>query len=302
MTVNINTEPAMRFPRLHAILMVAVPGPAVAAVAPCELPGNARWYLHADLVEMRGSEVGRQLYGWLDKELFADLRNDLGVDLGAETDRVTVFSQGDDDAVLAIRGRFSDQTREKVLALAKREARVDEHEADGSRYYQLGQMDDADFDGYFTFAIDGLLLFTSEAATMEKLLADGGRVEERAAADGTLFVLTADRMMQGGIRPQAGTGGSWESRILEHTREATFFVADRDGLAAIEAKIVASDPGMALAVGGIVGGLIGLQAVAAEEEPALAELLSKTKVTVNEGTVGISALVEPELMNRLLAR
>ena len=295
----------MRFPRLLAILILtvlAVPALGVAAVMPDELPANTRWYLHADLVEMRGSEVGRKLYGWLDKELFADLRNDLGVDLGAETDRVTVFSQGEDNAVLAIRGRFSDQTREKVLALAQREAQVDEHEADGSRYYQLGQMDDADFDGYFTFAIDGLLLFTSEAATMEKLLADGGRVEERAAADGTLFVLTADRMMQGGIRPQAGTGGSWESRILEHTREATFFVADRDGLATIEAKIVASDPGMALAVGGIVGGLIGLQAVAAEEEPALAELLSKTKVTVNEGTVGISALVEPELMNRLLAR
>ena len=295
----------MRFPRLLAILVLSVfsvPALGVAAVMPDELPANTRWYLHADLVEMRGSEVGRKLYGWLDKELFADLRNDLGVDLGAETDRVTVFSQGEDNAVLAIRGRFSDQTREKVLALAQREAQVDEHEADGSRYYQLGQMDDADFDGYFTFAIDGLLLFTSEAATMEKLLADGGRVEERAAADGTLFVLTADRMMQGGIRPQAGTGGSWESRILEHTREATFFVADRDGLAAIEAKIVASDPGMALAVGGIVGGLIGLQAVAAEEEPALAELLSKTKVTVNEGTVGISALVEPELMTRLLAR
>jgi len=295
----------MRFPRLLAILILtvlAVPALGVAAVMPDELPATTRWYLHADLVEMRDSEVGRKLYGWLDKELFADLRNDLGVDLGAETDRVTVFSQGEDNAVLAIRGRFSDQTRDKVLALAQREAQVDEHEADGSRYYQLGQMDEADFDGYFTFAIDGLLLFTSEAATMEKLLADGGRVEERAAADGTLFVLTADRMMQGGIRPQAGTGGSWESRILEHTREATFFVADRDGLAAIEAKIVASDPGMALAVGGIVGGLIGLQAVAAEEEPALAELLSKTKVTVNEGTVGISALVEPELMNRLLAR
>src|SRR6056297_335553 len=199
----------MRFPKLHVILMVAIlaaPALAVAAVTPGELPGNTRWYLHADLVQMRGSEVGRQLYGWLDKELFAELRNDLGIDLGAETDRVTVFSQGDDDAVLAIRGRFSDQTREKVLALAKREARVDEHEADGSRYYQLGQMDDADFDGYFTFAVDGLLLFTSEAATMENLLADGGRVQERETADGTLFVLTADRnLMEGGIRPQAGT-------------------------------------------------------------------------------------------------
>jgi hypothetical protein len=64
---------------------------------------------------------------------------------------------------------------------------------------------------------------------------------------------------------------------------------------------VATDPRMALAVSGIVGGLIGLQALAAEEEPALAELLGKTRVTVNEGTVGISALVEPELLVQLLA-
>lgn len=293
----------MRFTTLLATLALILPGLAGAGIGPDELPGNTRWYLHADLAEMRRSEVGQQLYGWMEKELFANLRNDLGVDLGAETDRVTLFSQGEEDAVLAIRGRYSDETRARVLALAKREATVDEHDADGSTYYQLGQMADADFDGYFTFSIDGLLLFTSEAATMEALLASGGRLEERTADAGTLLVLTADRqLIQAGGRPGAGGGDSWESRILEHTRQAAIVVADRDGAAAIEARLVASDPGMALAVGGIVGGLIGLRAMATEQEPALAALLSNTNVSVNEGTVGISALVEPELMAQLLAR
>lgn len=295
----------MRLHRLFApisLIVLVLPGLAVASVTPDELPASTRWYLHADLAEMRDSEVGRELYRWLDDEIFGDLRNDLGVDLGAETDRVTLFSQGDDDAVLAIRGRFSDKTREKVLALAQREAQVDEHESDGAVYYQLGQMDDVEFDGYFTFAVDGLLLFTSEAATMERLLANGGRVEEREAADGTLLILTADRdLMQAGLRQGAGEERSWDSRILDHTREAAFLVADRDGLASLEGRIVATDPRMALAVSGIVGGLIGLQALAAEEEPALAELLGNTRVTVNEGTVGISALVEPEVLVQLLA-
>lgn len=293
----------MRLPRLLVLIVFLLPGLTLAGVTPDELPASTRWYLHADLAEMRESEVGRELYRWLDDEFFRDLRNDLGVDLGAETDRVTLFSQGEDDAVLAIRGRFSDKTREKVLALAQREAQVDELESDGAAYYRLGEMDDADFDGYFTFAVDGLLLFASEAATMEKLLANGGRVEEREAADGTLLILTADRdLVQAGLGQGAGAEGSWDSRILDHTREAAFLVADRDGLASLEGRIVATDPRMALAVSGIVGGLIGLQALAAEEEPALAELLGKTRVTVNEGTVGISALVEPELLVQLLAK
>jgi len=283
------------------LLLVALPGIVFAGITAAELPASTRWYLHADLAEMRSSEVGRQLYGWLEDEFFDDLRNDLGIDLGGETDRVTLFSEGDEDAVLAVRGRFSEETREKVLTLARREAEVEELRADDVTYYRLGGLDDAEFDGYFSFAVDGLLLFTSEAATMERLLGDGGRIEERRNEAGTLLVLTADRdLMQAGIRADGKDDGSWESSVLKHTREAAFVIADQDGLAAIDARIVANDPAMAMAVGGIVGGLIGLQAMAAEEEPALAELLSKTDVTVREGTVGISALVEPALLVRLL--
>lgn len=285
-----------------ALLLLALPALAYAGLAPGELPAGTRWYLHADLAGMRDSEVGRELYGWLDREFFSDLRNDLGVDLGAETDRVTLYSRGEDDAVLAVCGRHSDATRRKVLALAELEAGVEELGAGARRYYRLGATDDAEFDGYFSFAVDGLMLFTSEAATMEDLLAAGGRVQQRPTADDTLLILTAERdLMQAGIRADATAGGSWESQVLKHTREAAFVIADRDGLAAIEVRVVATDPAMAASLGGIVGGLIGLQAMAAGERPALAELLGKTKVSVDEGILAVSALVEPELMVRLLS-
>lgn len=292
----------MRPLRLFVVLVFLSPGITLAGIGPGELPESTRWYLHADLVEMRDSKVGRELYGWLDKEFFSDLREDLGIDIGPETDRVTLYSQGEEDAVLAVRGRFSAATREGVLTLAEREARVDEREADGKTYYQLGETGDGEFDGYFSFAVDGLLLFTSEAVTMETLLANGGDIEERRTAVGTLLILTADRdLMQAGIRSDAPGSDSWESRLLKHTREAAFVVADRDGLAEIEARVVAIDPAMAASLGGIVGGLIGLQAMAADEQPAIAELLSKTKVTVSDGILAVTALVEPELILRLLS-
>ncbi|MEJ2604641.1 MAG: hypothetical protein P8172_15395 [Gammaproteobacteria bacterium] len=285
-----------------ALLLVLLPGLTFAGIAPAELPANTRWYLHADLVEMRDSEVGRKLYGWLEKEVFSELREGLDLDLDKEIDRITLFSQGEEDAVLAIRGRFSEETRDKILALAERKTRVDEQEADGRTYYRFREVDDTDLDGYFSFAVDGLLLLTSNTSAMERLLANGGRIEQREAAGGTLLVLTADRdLMQAGIRADAPQGDSWESQILKHTREAALLIADRDGLAAIEAKVVADDPAMAVSLAGIVGGLIGLQAMAAEEESAIAELLGKTKVTVNEGILAVTALVEPELIARLIS-
>ncbi len=283
-----------------ALLLVALPGLSYAGIAPDELPASTRWYLHADLAEMRDSEVGRKVYDWLEKEIFEDLRDDLGLDLGKETDRVTVFSQGEEDAVVAVRGRFSDKTRDTILAYATAETALEEKMTEGRAYYQLGEMEDADIDGYFSFAVDGLLLFTSRAGTMERLLANGGRVEERETADGTLLVLTADRdLMQAGIRADTPEDDSWESQILKHTREAAFLVADRDGLAAVEARVVADDPAMATSLAAIVGGLIGLQAMAASEQPAIAELLGKTKVTVENGVLAVTALVEPELIMRL---
>jgi hypothetical protein len=295
-------EPSMHMIHRFSLLLVLLPGLLFAGIAPAELPASTRWYLHADLVEMRESEVGRKLYGWLEKEVFSELREGLDLDLDKEIDRITLFSQGEEDAVLAIRGRFSKSTREKILALAERKARVDEKEADGRTYYRFREIDDVELDGYFSFAVDGLLLLTSDTAAMERLLANGGRVAEREAAGGTLLVLTADRdLMQAGLRADAAKGDSWESQILKHTREAALLIADRDGLAAIEARVVADDPAMAVSLAGIVGGLIGLQAMAAEEKPAIAELLGKTKVTVNEGILAVTALVEPELIARLVS-
>ena len=61
----------------------------------------------------------------------------------------------------------------------------------------------------------------------------------------------------------------WESNIVRNTEQAALLMADESGQLAIEAQLVSTDPKMAEAIGGIVNGLIALQAFNSELGPEL---------------------------------
>ena len=69
---------------------------------------------------------------------------------------------------------------------------------------------------------------------------------------------------------------------------------------AIEAQLVSSDPKMASAIGGIVNGLISLQAFNSELEPELQDLIRNTRVEVNENTLSISTVIDPDIVVTVL--
>ena len=69
------------------LVTVVLTVPALAGAAVETIPGASSWYFHADLDEMRNSDAGKHLYSWLDREVFADVRKDAGIDLGNEADR-----------------------------------------------------------------------------------------------------------------------------------------------------------------------------------------------------------------------
>ena len=62
---------------------------------------------------------------------------------------------------------------------------------------------------------------------------------------------------------------------------------------AIEAQLVSRDPKMAEAIGGIVNGLIGLQALNGDLEPELQNLIRNTKVNVQDNILSISTVLDP---------
>lgn len=88
---------------------------------------------------------------------------------------------------------------------------------------------------------------------------------------------------------------------MKNTREAALLMADEDGQIAIEAQLVSNDPKMAEAIGGIVNGLIGLQAFNSELGPEIQGLIRNTKVEVLENVLSINTVIDPDLMVSILA-
>ena len=67
----------MRLARYVLVLFyIALPATLFAELERGDLPA-ARWYAHIDLVEMRASDAGRELYDWLDEEVFEKLRDEI---------------------------------------------------------------------------------------------------------------------------------------------------------------------------------------------------------------------------------
>ena len=101
-----------------ALMPVAV----IAGLNDGELPAS-RWYAHIDLEEMRTAEAGKQLYAWLDKEVFSELREEAGFDADAEADEITAMSTPDGGLVLSVKGNLSQTTRDRIIGRVWRQFR-----------------------------------------------------------------------------------------------------------------------------------------------------------------------------------
>ncbi|MFQ5983472.1 MAG: hypothetical protein ACE5KS_08875, partial [Woeseiaceae bacterium] len=294
------------------LLLFCVPLTAHSGVTADDFPGSTVWYAHADLKQMRTSASGKDLYNWLDGEVFVEIHEEIGIDVGKETDRITAFADTERGAVVIVEGPLSKESREKMLAIAATEAKLDMLSSGGKDYYQYGEENDdassADFEpledgGYFSFDVKDKVIVTSTKEQMEALLKSNGKVAGMGGHPSALFVLTADKsLVQAGLRPDELTDDDddWHSNILRNTEQAALLVADHDGLIAIEARLVASEPGMAESLGGIINGLISLQAFNSELEPEILGLIQNTKVEVKDKTLSINTVIDPALIVTIL--
>ncbi|MGH8222264.1 MAG: hypothetical protein ACREQZ_04750, partial [Woeseiaceae bacterium] len=275
------------------VLLIIAPAWAIAGLAAADLPEGTVWYFHADLGELRKSKAGRELYRWLDGEVFVEIHEEIGIDINKEADRVTAFSDGPRGAVIVVEGNISEDSRNKLMALAAAEAGLEAKSHKGKTYYHVHDSNGMrrgkgstvaahepfEDDAYFTFGVPGKLIVTSSAERMEAMLDSGGKIAGSGSHEGALFVLTADKaFVQAGLDTNglADDDGDWESNILRNTEQAAVLVADRDDMIAVEAQLVSSDPHMAESIGSIVNGLISLQALNSELDPQLRSLIQNT--------------------------
>lgn len=302
------------FRQLLILCLSCVPLATLAALRADDLPATSQWYFHADFKEMRSTDAGRVLYGWLEDEVFDDLREDVGVDLDKEADSLTAYSADGNGVVIIIDGNISQQTEDKVLAMGTLAGGFDKHESAGRSYFYFKgdgrnsdndhernvdiDMDSFDDGAFVSFAIDNKLLVTSSAQGMQALLAENGKVAGSKGGKGTMFVLSADRsfVQAGASTGDLGKNLDWDSNILRNTEHAALLIADKAGKIAIEAQLVTKEKEMANSLSSIVRGLISLQIFNNDMDPEIAAFLQNTSVVVVDNKLTISVALDPEVV------
>lgn len=300
-------------PLLSLLPILAFPARAGAEIGAADIPGDAEWYLHADLKAMRGADSGSVLYGWLNDEVFAEVQNEIGIDLNEEVDSVTAFADGTLGTVIVVDGPISKDTRDKLLALAAVKARLDTLTYDGKTYYHARErkesaprrrsLEDFDESAWFTFDVDDKLIVTSDQQQLEALLDSGGRLAGAGGHAGALFVLTADKeFVQAGARTSelAGEDDDWDSNILRNTEKAALLVSDSKGLLAVQAQLVSRDPTITQSLGGIINGLISLQAFNEDLDPELLAMIQNTRIEILDNVLSINTIFDPDVVVGLL--
>jgi len=303
--------------RLALVPFVAVlPLTAAAAESSIDgLPGDTVWYMHADLEEMRGSESGSRIYEWFEDEVVIEIDEELGINLNSEINSITAFSDSTNGTVMIVEGPITKASQEKILALVGKEANVETRSHKGMPYYFIGDgperrshgddpFDDLEDASYSSFAIEGKAIIAASEAQLKALLDSGGKVAGAGSHSGALFVISAEKsFVQAGLRTDRisnGDGDDWESNILRNTKQAALLVSDSSGMIAVEARLESTDPKMAQAIGGIVNGLISLQAFNSELGPEIQALIRNTKVVVSDAILSINTVIDPDIVVSVL--
>ena len=292
------------------LLFLCIPLLANAGLKNENFPGGAVWYLHADLKQMRASESGSPLYQWLHGEVFVEIHDELGIDINRETDWITAYSRPDTGTVVMVGGNMTKESQDKLLAVVSAENELDIREHRDRTYYHVGDLaaseeqEDSPLEAladsaFFSFAVKGKLLVASNEDQLKALIDNGGKVAGSESHEGALLVLTADKsFVQAGLKTdQLGDDDDhdWNSNIIRNTEQAAVMLSDMDGMIAVEAKLVSADPLLTQSIGGIVNGLISLQAFNDELDPDIRVLLQNTKIDVNEKVLTISTVIDPKV-------
>ena len=308
----------MSAPRLFFFLLLfSFPLHTSGAVTAGDLPGDTIWYMHADLEAMRTTESGSKIYAWFEDEVVEDISEETGIDLSAEVNSMTAFSDATNGTVVVIDGAITRESQERLLAIATMEADgdIDLLEYKGMTYYHIGDeedegdwgnepFEDLEDSAWFSFALDNKAILTSTERQLQALLDNGGRIAGSGSHDGALFVLSADQsFVQAGMQADhmaSEDDDDWESNILRNTKQAAVLIADKDGMIAIEAQLVSAGPRMAQAIGGIINGLISLQAFNSDLDPEIQELIRNTRVEVVDNTLSINTVIDPDTVLTVL--
>ncbi len=308
----------MRFFKILAVLtLLAVSGAAAADAG--SVPGNANWYFHVDLKQMRSGGPGVAMYDWLRDEVMTEIRDDAGIDVEKEVDRVTSYATGDDGAVLIVDGKLSQETRDKIMAFIAAGGDISPLKSKGKTYYHFGGNEEMDEDivyeagsigfqveslgeeSWISMAVKNKVIITSPEGHIQELLARSGKVKGARRGDDARMVLTAEKtLVQAGMKSGMLGEGDWDSNILRNTEQVAFLISAAANKLAFEAKLITTEAEMAESLASVARGLISLVMFDEELEPEVAAALQGTRVEAKGNNLSISVALDPELVVQTL--
>lgn len=291
---------------LAIVVFLGIPAMAYAELG--EIPGSATWYFHADFDAMRDGTASRGVYEWLDAEVFEEIRDEIGIDVGKEMQRITAFSGAGQGPVIMVDGQISQDTKDKIIALAAAGGELQTFESSGKAYYYFDGDDENGVDNidisiesleneaYVSVALKNKILVTNTKGQMEALLASNGKIDSGKTEKDALFVLRAERsLIQAGVNAdEMDSDDDWDSNILRNTKQVAVLMADLGDKLGVEALLMANEAEMANSLASIVRGLISLQAFNDDIEPEVASVLQSTRVDVAGSTLKISLELDPD--------
>ena len=311
----------MRYLKILIVgLLLAVP--TVAAAASDDIPESAVWYFHLDLEQMREEGPGRGVYDWLQIEALSEIKEEAGVDLDKELDRLTAFSLDGQGPILLFEGNISQETKDKIMTFVAAGGDLSPLKASGKTYYHFAGSEEGEDvtygngdieidleqlqeEAWLSLALKNKVLVTGSEEQMKSMLANGGKVAGSGSHKGALLVLSAEKtMLQAGMNSSAfaDDGDSdWDSNILRNTEQVAFMMAAAANKLALEAKLITTEPEMAESLASVVRGLISLMAFNDEMDAEVVAMLQGTKVEAKGNSLSISLALAPELVVQTLS-
>jgi hypothetical protein len=308
---------------IFAGLWLAMPGQAVADAR--DVPGSATWYLHVDLDRMRKTEAGKGVHRWMVDEIFSEIKEESGIDVDKELDRLTAYSLEGQGPVFLFEGPISQESKDRLMTLIAVQGDLQAQKASGKSYYRFtgngGDGDDdngghkntsvgngnieVEFDSleneaWISMALDKKLIVTSSEEQMKEMLKGGGKIAGSGSHKGALLVLTAEKtLLQAGMNSAAlgkeGDSG-WDSNILRNTEQVAFLVAAADKNLALEAQLTTKEPDMAQSLASVVRGLISLLSFSEDLDADAIAVLQGTRVEAKGNNLTISLAIDSELL------
>lgn len=289
--------------------------PLLALADARDVPGEASWYFYVDLEQMRTEGPGQAIYEWLRDEVLDEVKDDSGLDIEQELDRVISYAVGDKEGVLVLEGDFSQNTRDIAMAFVASGGDINPLKASGKTYFRFGgdgelpdevsydagniafNIDSLKDESYLSMELKGKIIVTSTEGHMQELLANNGKVSGSRSHKGALMVLSAEKtLVQAGMRSAALGAEQWDSNVLRNTEQAALLIAAAKDKLALEAKLTTIEAEMAESMASVVRGLISLASFDEDMDAQMLAVLRGTRVETRDNSLSISMAIEPDVV------